>query len=214
MPKQMLELAGRPILAHTLDRFLEFHPDLVVMTVLHPSLLPGWESFRNAHFDSSLHLRMRACAGGAERTESVHAGLLALKAWTGQQASLVAIHDAVRPFIEVQMLEVGFRMAEKEGNAVAGVPVKSSLRMKTDAGSQAVDRSLFYHVQTPQIFRLSEILDCYEHRPLGNFTDDASLGESLGMKIHLFEGHYDNIKITTLEDLLIAEQMMSRKAKS
>lgn len=209
MPKQMLPLQGRPILAHTLDRFLAYDPALLTVTVLHASLFAEWPTFVAAHFPAEAHARLLACAGGAERTDSVQAGLACLHEALAGEAALVAIHDAVRPFIDAPLLDRGFQLAAIHGNATAAVSVKSSLRMRTADGSQAIDRSQYFHVQTPQIFRLDEIYACYLRRsPEAAFTDDASLAEAQGMHIQLFEGSYDNLKVTTLEDLLLAEQLM------
>jgi 2-C-methyl-D-erythritol 4-phosphate cytidylyltransferase len=215
MPKQMLPLQGRPILAHTLDRFLAYDPGLVTVTVLHASLYVAWAEFITAHFPAVLHPRLLACPGGQERTDSVQAGLDLLCATLPGTDALVAIHDAVRPFIDRAMLDQGFAMAADKGNATAAVPVKSSLRMRTPEGSQAIDRSQYFHVQTPQIFRLDEIHTCYHRRdPKAIYTDDASLAEDQGMRIQLFDGHYDNLKVTTLEDLLLAEQLMQQRQQS
>lgn len=213
MPKQMLPLRGKPILAHTLSVFLDFHADLQVCTVLHASILPDWQGFLNQNFPPEVHGRLHACAGGPERTESVHLGLSLLEQLTGEQPGLVAIHDGVRPFLDQRMLKEGYELAMSSGNAVTGVPVKSSLRRLTEAGSEAIDRSQFFHVQTPQIFRLTEILGCYANRGEGPFTDDASLAESQGVNIHLYPGHYENIKITTPEDLVMAERILEQRDK-
>ncbi|HEX2898620.1 MAG TPA: 2-C-methyl-D-erythritol 4-phosphate cytidylyltransferase, partial [Bacteroidia bacterium] len=124
--------------------------------------------------------------------------------------ALVAIHDGVRPFINARILSEGFALAEEKGNAVASVPVKSSMRMKTDTGSKAVERDMFYHVQTPQIFYLDEILTCYNDRGNAVFTDDASLAEQHGMTIQMYMGSYDNLKITTPEDIPLAERLLER----
>lgn len=212
MPKQMLPLLGRPILAHTLDRFLEYDAELVTVTVLHPSLFGTWELFVQDHFPADLHPRLLACSGGRERTNSVQAGLDLLRATLVDEDALVAIHDAVRPFIDRAMLDQGFALAAEKGNATAAVPVKSSLRVRTPEGSHAIDRSQYFHVQTPQIFRLADIHTCYHHRdPQAVYTDDASLAEDQGMRIQLFDGHYDNLKVTTLEDLLLAEQLIKQR---
>lgn len=212
MPKQMLPLQGRPILAHTLDRLLEYDPGLVTVTVLHASLYADWDAFITTHFPHALRARLLACPGGAERTDSVQAGLQCLHTALGTGEALVAIHDAVRPFIDRAMLDRGFSLAAAQGNATAAVPVKSSLRVLTPQGSQAIDRSQYFHVQTPQIFRLGEVLACYHQRDLSRtYTDDASLAEDQGMHIQLFDGSYDNLKVTTLEDLLLAEQLMARR---
>jgi 2-C-methyl-D-erythritol 4-phosphate cytidylyltransferase len=212
MPKQMLPLQGRPILAHTLDRFLAYDPTLVTVTVLHASLYADWDAFITTHFPAEAHARLRACPGGAERTDSVQAGLQCLHTALGTDEALVAIHDAVRPFIDREMLDRGFSLAAIHGNATAAVPVKSSLRVLTPQGSQAIDRSQYFHVQTPQMFRLGEIIDCYLARDVQRvYTDDAGLAEDQGMHIQLFDGSYDNLKVTTLEDLLLAEQLMAQR---
>ncbi len=210
IPKQMLPVAGRPILAHTIGRFLKSDPDMVVCVVLHASLLPQWAAFCQENFDAQDHSRLHACAGGAERTASVHLGLQYLRDLGLPLSGWVAIHDGVRMFASAEMIGNGFEVAKEKGNAVAGVPVKSSLRMLTKNGSQAIDRSQFFHVQTPQIFQLKDILTCYDEAPEGRYTDDASLAEACGRVIHLFEGSYDNIKITTPEDMEIAEQLLNR----
>lgn len=213
-PKQMVNLSGAPVLVHTLRKFLGLSPDLVTCTVLHGSLLPDWQAFCRQWFPQSEHSRMLACEGGATRTASVNNGLDRLfkqAEASGQHDGLVAIHDGVRPLVPVEVLEAAYGMAEEKGNAVVAVPVKSSMRRRTLTGSEAVDRSDFFHVQTPQVFRLAEILSAYGQRPHDNFTDDAGLAEHFGMRIHLCEGSYDNLKITTPEDLIIAEFLLKRQ---
>lgn len=209
MPKQMLPLFGKPIMVHTLERFLAFDPNLLVVTVLHPSLLDTWSDFVQSYFSHLPSSQLLACGGGNERTNSVFNGLKKLEHSGFPSSGLVAIHDAVRPFVDDRMLSEGFSLALKEGNAVAGVPVKSSLRMVTASGSKSIDRSKFFHVQTPQIFPLQKVIQCYQDQ-MGNgvFTDDASVVEASGENIHLFPGSYDNIKITTPEDLIIAERLV------
>ncbi|MBK9448678.1 MAG: 2-C-methyl-D-erythritol 4-phosphate cytidylyltransferase [Bacteroidetes bacterium] len=210
MPKQMLPLKERAVLAHTLDRFLSFDPEIQIVSVLHPSLADSWSAFLDWHFGAVESPRLHICLGGAERSESVQNGLHQIRDMVGEGRALVAIHDGVRPFVNHRILSEGFALAEEKGNAVAVVPVKSSMRMKTENGSKAVERDLFYHVQTPQIFFLDEILTCYNERGNAIFTDDASLAESQGMTIQMYLGSYDNLKITTPEDLLLAERLLER----
>ncbi len=210
-PKQMLPLFGKPIMAHTLERFLAFDPDLLVVAVLHPSLLDTWPHFLKENFSQLSSSHLLACSGGAERTESVFHGLELLEKMNFPPDGLVAIHDAVRPFIDQEILTTGFSLAAEKGNAVASVPVKSSLRMVTDTGSRAIDRSQYYHVQTPQIFQFGVVIDCYRQiMGSGTYTDDASVVEACGRNIHLFPGSYNNIKITTPEDLVIAERLVEQ----
>lgn len=210
-PKQMLPLFGKPIMAHTLERFFNFDPQLLVVTVLHPSLLDTWPDFLKENFSHLPSSQLQAVGGGSERTHSVYNGLEHLESQNFPGDGFVAIHDAVRPFIDHELLTKGFDLAKEKGNAVAGVPVKSSLRMLTEDGSKAIDRSKFFHVQTPQIFRFEEVISCYrEQMNTGVFTDDASVVEACGKIIHLFPGSYDNIKITTREDLVIAERLIEQ----
>lgn len=210
LPKQMLPLSGRAVLAHTIDRFLDFDPDLRVVAVLHPSLADGWSAFLDWHFTAVQSPRIHVCLGGAERSDSVENGLRHIRELQPDGPVLVAIHDAVRPFINGRILSEGYALAEERGNAVATVPVKSSMRMRTPEGSAAVDRDQFYHVQTPQVFDLDAILDCYLRRGAAVFTDDASLAEAHGMQIQMYMGSYDNLKITTPDDLLVAERILER----
>lgn len=210
LPKQMLPLHGRAVLAHTIDRFLDFDATMQVVVVLHPSLADGWPAFLGEHFAAGAAARIHICLGGAERSVSVHNGLAHVQGLTAGAKALVAIHDAVRPFVNARILAEGFGLAAQKGNAVAAVAVKSSMRMLTPTGSQAVDRELYYHVQTPQIFWLDEILDGYQRRGDETFTDDASLGERHGMNIQLYTGSYDNLKITTPDDLIVAERIWER----
>lgn len=212
-PKQFIEIAGRPILAHTIDAFLSFDPQLKIGVVLHPSLIPDWESRIPSLFSAETQTRIFTCAGGDERVHSVHNGLRAIAAQNPSgENPLVAIHDGVRPFITHSVLQAAFATASSTGNAVVAVPVKSSMRMKTENGaSVAVDRARFFHVQTPQIFRLHDILTCYDQRTHDSFTDDASLAEAAGMEINLVEGTYENIKITTPEDLAVAHYLWEHK---
>jgi 2-C-methyl-D-erythritol 4-phosphate cytidylyltransferase len=145
----------------------------------------------------------------------VYYGLLRVEDLVGDQFThtVVVVHDGVRPFFTNEMLRQAMTSAAELGSGVCCVPVKSSIRMRTAHGSKAVDRALFYHVQTPQCFRLPQLLASYEEAdPDVEFTDDASLFEAAGHEIHIVEGHYDNLKLTTPEDLLVAEALLQRAA--
>jgi 2-C-methyl-D-erythritol 4-phosphate cytidylyltransferase len=212
-PKQFIEIAGRPILAHTVDAFLSFDPQLKIVVVLHPSLTLEWTSRIPSLFSAETQTRLFTCAGGDERVHSVHNGLrfITSQSLAGENP-LVAIHDGVRPFITHPVLQSAYTTASSTGNAVVAVAVKSSMRMKTENGaSVAVDRAQFFHVQTPQVFRLRDILTGYDQRTHDSFTDDASLAETAGMEIHLVTGTYENIKITTPEDLAVAQYLLEHQ---
>lgn len=213
LPKQFLSLAGKPILVHTVERFLNFDPTLHLVLVLPEEHLERWAEISLTFFaDASYVHRLETCKGGPSRTESVFNGLLSVRnRLEKDEECLVAIHDGVRPFIQEEILKNAYDLAETKGASVVCVPVKSSMRERLESGkSQAVDRSRFFHVQTPQIFQLSNIVKAFEKRPHNLFTDDASLYDNYGGHVAICEGSYDNIKITTPEDIEMGESILRR----
>lgn len=211
LPKQFLMLQDKPVLVHTLQRFLDYDDALRIALVMHEGSFGLWEATAGQYLSDEARGRIVLAPGGAERTASVHNGLEALAAQVAApQQCLVAIHDAVRPFVSREMLDAAFETARLHGASVCCVPVKSSLRERLPGGaSRAVDRSLFLHVQTPQTFSLALLLEAFRRRPHDRYTDDASLYEALAGPVQLCEGSYENIKITTPEDLYVAQQLLS-----
>ncbi|MEP5612472.1 MAG: 2-C-methyl-D-erythritol 4-phosphate cytidylyltransferase [Cyclobacteriaceae bacterium] len=191
-PKQFLELDGKPILVHTLEKFLLVESIKVVL-VLPRDHFGDWEKIKSDYFASE---ELIIVAGGETRTASVLAGLNAI-----EDDGLVAIHDAVRPFVRVDTIERCFQSALEFGSGVAAVELKDSIRKKVGSGdSEFRDRSDYVLVQTPQVFQISRIKEAYE-KVSGTFSDDATVFEMAGNKVMLVESHYSNIKITTPEDL-------------
>lgn len=213
-PKQFLELAARPILVHTIDRFLNLSEIDSIVLVLPKAEQAAWEILADSYFSSAEADRIILTTGGKLRTHSVHNGLQALETRISQtEDCLVAIHDGVRPFLTTEMLAQAYRTAESAGASVTCVKVKASLREVDEKGnSLAVDRTRFLEVQTPQTFRLDTILTAYQKRPHDRFTDDASLYETVfpNNPVVVCKGNYDNIKITTPEDMFVAEQIWER----
>lgn len=209
-PKQFMQIHGRPILAWTVDAFLQFDDALPLVIALPAEALQDWQQQMQQLFSAADLRRITCVPGGAERVHSVHQGLRAIASQlpAGEDA-LVAIHDGVRPVVSQVLIARAFELGEQKGNAVAAVPVKSSMRrLQPDGSSIAVNRDEFFHVQTPQVFRLSEILAAYEQRNSDSFTDDASLAEAQGMRIHLSAGAYENVKVTTPEDIALAQEWL------
>jgi 2-C-methyl-D-erythritol 4-phosphate cytidylyltransferase len=122
---------------------------------------------------------------------------------------LVAIHDAVRPFVTSNLIKSCFEHAQIHGTAVAAIPVKDSLRTGSNSKNKRIDRSSFFAVQTPQVFSCEIIKKSYNQAFSPEFTDDASVVESLGYGIQLVDGEELNFKITTPTDLMIAELIMN-----
>ena len=204
LPKQFLPIGGMPVLMHTLTTFRKYSTELSIRLVLPESQFEQWALLCDQYrFTLDYHL----VAGGATRFHSVKNGLASIKTPEG----LVAVHDGVRPFVSSDMIEAGFRTAAEAGTAVTCVPLKDSARrLLPDGGNQAVDRATYRLVQTPQTFRLDWMRQAFETPPLPHFTDCASVLEHAGYPIHLIEGSYENIKITTPEDLLWAEAFLKK----
>jgi len=204
IPKQFLSLGNAPILMHTVKRFFGFSEKVHIIVVLPEEQIERWKQLCKKN---QFNIPHTIVAGGKTRFESVRNGLNSI----GNKAeALVAIHDGVRPFISKKMLENAYTSAEKLGNAVASVPLKESIRKIEKGTNSAVDRSMHRIMQTPQTFLLSKISPAFavEESPL--FTDDAAVAEANGVKINLIDGSYENIKITTPEDLALAEAIIKK----
>lgn len=204
VPKQFLLLAGKPILLHTIEAFYRYSATITVILVLPEADFEKWNSIvRDSHFTQPVILQQ----GGDSRFQSVKKGLAKIEG-----DGLVAVHDGVRPLVSETMISDSFRLAAKNKNAVAAVPLKESLRMKDGDTTKAMDRSHFSLIQTPQTFDVQSIKAAYQIQEDATLTDDASVAERSGQTIFLFEGSYSNIKITTAEDLIVAEALMKQKS--
>jgi len=204
LPKQFLTLHGKPVLMHTLEAFFRYSPDLSVVLVLPEDELKTWEGLVAKHPISG---KVVVQTGGQTRFQSVRRGLGRLSG-----DGLVAIHDGVRPLVSTDIIGASFRLAAVHKTAVAAVRLKESIRMTDQDTTRAMDRSSFRLIQTPQTFDLDLIQRAYEIQETPDLTDDASVAERSGHTISLFEGSYENIKITTAEDLIVAEALLgSRK---
>lgn len=208
LAKQFLLLAGKPILMHSISRFYEFDPTIQLLVVLPHSEIKYWEVLCKQYTFDIAH---KVVAGGATRFESVRNGLAAIDAPEG----LVAIHDGVRPLVTQAIIARSFEEAKQAQAAIAVVSLKDSIRQwETPDHSKAADRSQFCLVQTPQTFDLALLRQAYQQPFQDSFTDDASVVEALGKFVSTFEGAYENIKITTPEDLAVAEALWTYQQKS
>ncbi len=201
-PKQFLLLRHEPVLLHTLRRFAA--PELGVariVLVLPADQFATWQELCATHGVSIPH---EVVAGGASRWASVRRGLAAL---VDCAAGTVAVHDGVRPLTPLRVIETTYAAAAEHGAAIAAVAPKDSVRGLSKDGSYALDRARLRLVQTPQCFELELLRRAYQLPELPTFTDDASVVEDLH-PIRLVEGDYRNLKITTPEDLLLAEALL------
>lgn len=203
LPKQFLEICGKPVLMHTLQVFYDFDPLSELILVLPSAQQEFWAALCLKH---SFTLPHTIATGGETRFHSVQNGLKMLS-----EPGIVMIHDGVRPLVSPETLRRCCLEAEKNGNAIPVLPVTESLRKVEGTENIAVDRSLYYSVQTPQTFLSAQILEAFDQPWEPVFTDDASVAERRGFKIHMVEGNTTNIKITTPADLAIAETFIKIK---
>lgn len=206
--KQFLPLLGKPMLAHTLAAFeAAASIDQVVLVVGEDQL----DVCRTEIVDRYGFRKVRKLMpGGSERQDSVYSGLGSL----GPDCDLVVVHDAARPLVTPEMLDRAVAEARRTGAVVAAVPVKDTIKL-VDGGAVAEtpDRSRLWAAQTPQVFRCALLLEAHRKARQDGFvgTDDAALVERLGHPVYIVEGSPENLKVTTPEDLLLAESILARR---
>jgi len=200
--KQFYSLGGKPILTHTLDKF-ETSP-LIRSILLVVSQEDMDYCLKEVTEKYKFEKVSQIIPGGKRRQESVKNGIDALP----KDTDIVAIHDGVRPFVTKTMIEDSVRSAVRYGAVILAMPVKDTIKMSNPDGTvlKTLDRESLWQIQTPQTFQASVIKEAYRRATEDGFigTDDASLVERLGVKVHILPGSYTNIKITTPEDLLLA----------
>ena len=199
--KTFAPIYGRPLVAHTLDRFESSSLiDQIVLVLAEDSLEQGRKLVEERDYEKVAHV----CAGGQRRQDSVRNGLELLS-----PCDWVMVHDGARPCLDDAMLQRGLDAAATCGSAVAGVPVKDTIKLITpdQMVKDTPDRSQLWAAQTPQIFRYGLLLEAHQ-TCTQDVTDDAAMVESLGHPVKMFLGSYENIKVTTTDDLVIAETFL------
>jgi 2-C-methyl-D-erythritol 4-phosphate cytidylyltransferase len=205
LPKQFLMLKDKPILAHTLGKFERCElVDEIILAVPEDYLAYCSQAIVDKYGFKKVR---KVICGGKERQDSVYSGLKACP----KNTSVVVIHDGVRPLIPVDKISESIQMCKEKGAVVLAVPVKETVK-RVEQGSimTTLDRSKLWLTQTPQTFGYELIQDAYEKAKQNNFmgTDDSVLVERLGAEVTVLEGDYKNIKITTAEDLALAEKFL------
>ena len=206
LDKVFAPLGGKPILARVVDAFEECHSVHQVVVVVSKQNMEGCRQLAAEQGWSKV---TGVCPGGERRQDSVAAGLSQLS-----NCDWVVIHDGARPLVTVDLIEQGLVEARETGAAVAAVPVTDTIKVAGDDKivHQTPPRHNLWAVQTPQVFRLDIIAEAYRQAK-GEVTDDASLVEQLGYKVKLYMGAYDNIKVTTPDDLALAELLWQKRGK-
>lgn len=208
--KQFLPVCGKEILAWTVDVF-EKSP--LVDKILLMASADGKEDVQNLWNSYGWKKVAAVLEGGKERQNSVANGLAAVE----KDTDIVLIHDGVRPFVTEEMIADSIDAAQEYGGAVIGVPAKDTIKVCSADGMavETPDRSTLWQIQTPQTFQRSLIVDAYEKADRDGFlgTDDASVAEFAGHQVKVVMGSYRNIKITTKEDLIIAEAFLKEEER-
>lgn len=202
LPKQFLTIAGKPIIIHTLEAFLHYDPFIRIILVLPHDQIHTWKELAVKH---KLDTPVEIVSGGPTRFHSVKNGLSKVN-----NDSLVGIHDGVRPLVSKKTITDAFEMAEKLGNGIPACKISESVRITDYAINKPIDREKLRLIQTPQCFQSSLLKKAYEANYHESFTDDASVLEKTGARIYLSEGNRENIKITTPEDLIMAEALLKK----
>lgn len=201
LPKQFRIVGGEPLLVRTVNTFAAALPAARIVVVLPAEYVDFWHNLAS-RFAVARH---SVTTGGEQRFHSVRAGMAALPEDTGY----VAVHDAVRALCSRKLIIRALQCAVENGSAVPALEPADSFRVVGDGGSHIIDRSTLRIIQTPQIFRFGELRRAYEVDYDPAFTDDASVAERAGIAVTLCEGERNNLKITTPEDLVIAESILA-----
>lgn len=204
--KQYLPLGSRPILTYSLDVFEHFAAVDEIIIVARPDEI---EYCRQEIVNKFNYGKVsRIVPGGRERQDSVWAGLQQLD----KDTAYVAVHDGARPLFTTGLLKELLQEAKEWGAAIPGMYSRDTLKMvdRDNFVGKTLDRSSIIMVQTPQVFRFAELYKAYEEANIENFraTDDASLFEKYIGRVKVVEGEYDNLKITTPEDIIVAQCLL------
>lgn len=200
VPKQFLLLAGRPVLMHTIERFLAADPELSIILALPATEHSRWQALCEEYDFAPEQLQV--VSGGETRFHSVRNALEAVP----QDVVLIAVHDGVRPLVTESLINECFSQAAMQGAVIPVTPVVETLRHVSEG---VVPRSDYRLVQTPQTFRADILRTAYQQPYSEAFTDDASVVEAAGYKVSLIPGSRRNIKLTTPDDLAIAEALLA-----
>ena len=206
IPKQFLELKGKPLIWYTINAFLDAFSDLQVIIVLPQEHMDTGAAIITTVMDPH---RVQLATGGATRFHSVKNGLDKVN-----KESLVFVHDGVRCLVTAELIHRCYELTLKKGNAIPAIAATDSIRIVTGNENEQVDRTRIRIIQTPQTFLSGIIKNAFEQEYNEIFTDEATVVENTGIKINLIEGDTSNIKITHPIDLMIAEEILELRIKS
>lgn len=204
--KQFIDIKGKPIIYYTLKKFSENKKIDNIIVVLPEDEVKYFKENILKKYELRIN---KIVIGGKERQDSVYNALKSLK---NSSTDIVLIHDGARPFISERIINEGIKFAEIYGAAAPGVMPKDTIKVKNEKNFSidTPNRANLVSIQTPQVFKFDEILECHEKiRYNGEkVTDDTMVVEKYGYSVYLYDGEYTNIKVTTPEDLILAERFI------
>jgi len=206
IPKQFLPINGTAVLLYTIETFLSAFSDLEIILVLPEKFMRDGDAIVQQASDPK---RIEIAAGGNTRFHSVKNGLKLVT-----ENAIVFVHDAVRCLVTNDLIHRCYEGALENGNAIPAIPVSDTVRMETAEGSVVVDRTKLLVIQTPQTFFSNLLLKAFEQEYDSSFTDEATVAEKFGIKIHLIPGEDENIKLTRPIDMEIAEKILKNRRVS
>jgi 2-C-methyl-D-erythritol 4-phosphate cytidylyltransferase len=202
IPKQFLIVKGKPILYYSINIFLQAYTDCNIILVLAEEHISKGQEIVDAFFD---YKKITITSGGHTRFHSVQNGLKLIN----DENAIIFVHDAARPMLSKAVISRCYAMAMESGSAIPVIDCKDSVRVITNEGNEAMDRSVIKLVQTPQVFHSKIILPAFLNIDFKDkFTDEASVVEAFGLKVSLVQGDETNIKITKPIDILIVEALL------
>ena len=204
--KQFIDIKGKPIIYYTLKKFSENKKIDNIIVVLPEDEVKYFKENILKKYELRIN---KIVIGGKERQDSVYNALKSLK---NSSTDIVLIHDGARPFISERIINEGIKFAEIYGAAAPGVMPKDTIKVKNEKNFSVdtPNRANLVSIQTPQVFKFDEILECHEKiRYNGEkVTDDTMVVEKYGYSVYLYDVEYTNIKVTTPEDLILAERLI------
>ena len=201
--KQFLVIGNYPVLMYSVYAFYNYDPETEIILTLPKNEINNWKKLCDKY---NFNIKHKITAGGDTRFHSVKNGISVI-----DTICLIAVHDGVRPLIDYDTIDRCFKTAGEKGTAVPVIGLKDSIRKISDEASIPVNRKNYVLIQTPQVFKSSILVEAYKQDYYPDFTDDASVVEKAGYKIELVAGNEENIKITTCNDLLIANALIEKR---
>ena len=199
--KPFVDLCGQPILIHSLKAFNDTKVDSIIL-VVHKDEMNNINQLLNQY---DLKKDIDVVVGGDTRSQSVSNGLKVIHNAT----DIVLIHDAARPLITADLIDQAIEMCITKEAVIIGVPLKSTIKcIKNGVVEKTLDRTMLYDIQTPQVFKKNLLVQAHKLPEKDEVTDDSMLLERMGYSVYIIEGSYRNIKITNIEDLIMAEAFL------